>query len=235
MYGHLVFFTCMHTLADALSRFEVACEPNNNCDVDQLSFKAYLSRWMAATTKVAPWTADQILPLLASSAQAAAQSCSGGNTGNVCGTKWTQAGWDGTYGVGQQMSALEVIQSNLIKKVSGPVSNSTGGTSKGNPAAGGGTSPPAVKAPNAITTKDKAGAGILTAVVLIALLGGGWVSESRISASRSFTNAHCSGCQSTNLDQQNGVLGLGRIWICRIDCRIDELKSPCRPLPTDDA
>lgn len=131
---------------------------------------------MAATTKVAPWTADQILPLLASSAQAAAQSCSGGNDGATCGTKWTQSGWDGAYGVGQQMSALEVIQSNLIKKVSGPVSNSTGGTSKGNPSAGTGTSTHVDNAPGIIGTKDKAGAGVLTAVVLIGLLGGGYVS-----------------------------------------------------------
>lgn len=130
---------------------------------------------MAATTKVAPWTSDQILPLLASSAQAAAQSCSGGNDGNVCGTKWTQAGWDGTFGVGQQMSALEVIQSNLIKKVAGPVSNSTGGTSKGNPSAGTGTTVH-VEPPHAITTGDKAGAGVLTAVVIVSLLGGGYVS-----------------------------------------------------------
>jgi mannan endo-1,6-alpha-mannosidase len=133
---------------------------------------------MAATTKVAPWTADQILPLLASSAQAAAQSCSGGTDGNMCGTKWTQAGWDGTYGVGQQMSALEVIQSNLIKKVAGPVSNSTGGTSQGNPSAGTGTSTHVDNAPGIIGTKDKAGAGVLTAVVLAVLLGGGYVSVS---------------------------------------------------------
>jgi len=157
--------------------YEVACEPSNNCNVDQLSFKAYLSRWMAATTKVAPWTADQILPLLASSAQAAAQSCSGGN-GNpvVCGTKWTTGTYDGVTGVGQQMSALEVIQSNLIKKVSGPVSNSTGGTSQGNPSAGTGSSSAPVNAPGRIGTKDKAGAGILTAIVIVALLGGGYVS-----------------------------------------------------------
>ena len=156
--------------------YEVACEPNNNCNVDQLSFKAYLSRWMAATTKVAPWTADQILPLLASSAQAAALSCTGGDGTIVCGTKWTTGTYDGVTGVGQQMSALEVIQSNLIKKVSGPVSNSTGGTSQGNPSAGTGSSSQPVNAPGAIRTKDKAGAGILTAIVIMTLLGGGYVS-----------------------------------------------------------
>jgi mannan endo-1,6-alpha-mannosidase len=178
-----ILYQALHhtgTRANTLSlpRYEVACEPNDLCNVDQLSFKAYLSRWMAATTKVAPWTADQILPLLASSAQAAAQSCSGGTDGNMCGTKWTQAGWDGTYGVGQQMSALEVIQSNLIKKVAGPVSNSTGGTSQGNPSAGTGTSTHVDNAPGVIGTKDKAGAGVLTAVVLAMLLGGGYVSVS---------------------------------------------------------
>lgn len=189
-------------------RYEVACEPNGNCNVDQLSFKAYLSRWMAATTKVAPWTSDQILPLLASSAQAAAQSCSGGADGTVCGTRWTQPGYDGTFGVGQQMSALEVIQSNLIKKVSGPVSNSTGGTSKGNPSAGTGTTVH-VEPPHAITTGDKAGAGVLTAVVLISLLGGGYVSVMAKPSFKYSTNSTRSGCQSTDQDQRNGVFRQG--------------------------
>lgn len=155
--------------------YEVACEPQNNCDTDQLSFKAYLSRWMAATTKVAPWTSDQIMPFLQASASAAAEQCSGGSDGVTCGTKWTMGTtWDGTYGVGQQMSALEVIQSNLIQQVQGPVSNKTGGTSQGNPSAGtGGDSTPGSPT-TPITTGSKAGAGILTALVLVTLLGGAW-------------------------------------------------------------
>lgn len=154
--------------------YEVACEPSGNCNIDQQSFKAYLSRWMAATTKVAPWTHDTIMPFISASAQAAAKSCSGGDDGSTCGTKWTTGNWDGAYGVGQQMNALEVIQSNLIDNVMGPVGNKTGGISKGDPAAGtGGDSNPA--APQAaITTSDRAGAGILTALVLIGLLGGAW-------------------------------------------------------------
>lgn len=181
-------------------RYEVACEPSNNCNVDQLSFKAYLSRWMAATTKVAPWTADQILPLLASSAQAAALSCSGGDGSIVCGTKWTTGTYDGVTGVGQQMSALEVIQSNLIKKVSGPVSNSTGGTSQGDPSAGTGTSSQPVNVPGAIRTKDKAGAGILTAIVIVASLGGGYVSVFLMTSLLLSTYADLirSGCLSTD-------------------------------------
>ena len=155
--------------------YEVACEPNGKCDVDQRSFKAYLSRWMAATTKVAPYTYDTIMSKLQSSATAAAQQCSGPN--NACGLQWTQGtAYDGSTGVGEQMSALEVIQSNLIQNVAGPVKNSTGGISKGNPAAGTGSNTNAGSpvATDAITTGDKAGAGFLTAVVLVALLGGAW-------------------------------------------------------------
>ena len=151
----------------------------DSCNVDQRSFKAYLSRWMAATTKVAPWTADTIMPLLATSATAAAQQCSGGSDGVTCGLRWTRnVTWDGNYGVGEQMAALEVILSNLIKTVQGPVGNKTGGTSQGNPSAGTGNGIASGRIPGDITMKDRVGAGILTAVVLIIFLGGAVVRRS---------------------------------------------------------
>jgi len=155
--------------------FEVACEPNGECNVDQRSFKGYLARWMAATIKMAPFTYDLIMPKLQASAQAAAAQCSGGADGNTCGLQWTQgAKYDGSFGVGEQMSAMEVIQSNLITKVAGPVTNNTGGTSKGNPSAGtGGDNPIAVEAAT-ITTGDKAGAGFLTVLILVGMVGGAW-------------------------------------------------------------
>ncbi|TAQ89669.1 hypothetical protein B7494_g2015 [Chlorociboria aeruginascens] len=110
---------------------EVACELINKCDVDQHSFKAYLSRWMAATTKMAPFTYNDVMAKLAPSARAAAQQCSGGTNGRMCGLKWINGSvWDGSSGVGQQLAALEVIQSNLIRQVQSPVTNSTGGTSE---------------------------------------------------------------------------------------------------------
>ncbi|KAF2499198.1 mannan endo-1,6-alpha-mannosidase [Lophium mytilinum] len=153
---------------------EVACEANGKCDVDQRSFKAYLARWMAATTKVAPWTHDLIMPKLEASAQAAAKQCSGGTDGVTCGQKWTTNGvWDGSFGVGEQMSALEVVQSILIDQVAGPVSNETGGISKGNPNAGSHSEDNPLKA-DPIDTGDKVGAGFLTTLVLIAILGGAW-------------------------------------------------------------
>jgi mannan endo-1,6-alpha-mannosidase len=100
--------------------YEAACETIQTCDADQFSFKGYLGRWLAKTTQVAPFTTAQIMPLLQASAQAAAQSCSGGDDGVTCGTKWYVNGWDGTWGAGQQMSALEVIQSLLVAKAGPP-------------------------------------------------------------------------------------------------------------------
>ncbi|GAM82862.1 hypothetical protein ANO11243_008480 [Dothideomycetidae sp. 11243] len=155
--------------------YEVACEPGNNCDTDQLSFKAYLARWMAASLKVAPYLESSMMPYLKTSAQAAAAQCNGGSDGITCGTKWTASTWDGTYGVGQQMSALEVIQSLLIDSVPGPLTNKTGGTSVGDPAAGtGGDSSNPAAPTKPITTADRAGAGIVTFLVLVGLLGGAW-------------------------------------------------------------
>lgn len=155
--------------------YEVACEPGGTCNVDQRSFKAYLARWMGATTQVAPWTSDFIMPKLRASAAAAAAQCSGGNDGVTCGLQWTQgAKWDGKYGVGEQMSALEVIQNTLVPKVMGPLTTDTGGTSPGDPAAGTQGDSSAVGPTGTISTGDRAGAGILTALILIGIVGGGW-------------------------------------------------------------
>ena len=157
---------------------EIACEPQGTCNYDQPSFKAYLSRWMAATTQIAPFTVPIISPKLHDSAAGAAGQCSGGPDGKTCGRTWNSKTWDGHSGVGEQMSALSVIQANLISKVSAPVSAASGGTSKGNPAAGSnGDNPTQAADPkltDPITTGDRAGAGILTALVLGSLLGCVW-------------------------------------------------------------
>ena len=76
---------------------------------------------------------------------------------------------------GQQMAAMEVIQSNLIQQAKAPLTSNTGGTSTGDPNAGSGdasTSAPGGVKP--ITTADRAGAGILTA--LVAAVISGWIS-----------------------------------------------------------
>lgn len=100
--------------------YEQKCEATETCDTDQFSFKAYMGRWMMATAKVQPQLSDDITSLITASAQAAAKSCTGGDDGNTCGTKWYIGSWDGSQGVGQQLSALEVIQGLLAPTVGAP-------------------------------------------------------------------------------------------------------------------
>jgi mannan endo-1,6-alpha-mannosidase len=155
--------------------YEVACEPRLTCSADMFSFKSYLTRWMAQTTLVAPFTRDTILPVLKSSAIAAAKQCSGGTNGQMCGLSWSKGSvWDGTQGVGQQMAAMSVVFTNLLQfdnvQIGAPLTNSSGGTSAGNPNAGSQTpSDPAAIKP--ATPADRAGAGILTTLVLVSVAG----------------------------------------------------------------
>ena len=156
---------------------EVACETpaSQTCNNDQPSFKAYLSRWLAVTAQLVPQLSGQIMPRLQQSAMAAAVQCSGQNK-NMCGRRWYQNTWDGMFGPGEQMSALSIFQNNLIGSVAPPVTLSKGGTSPSDPEAGtgtgGGGSSNDPAATNPITTGDKAGAGILTALSLVLVIGG---------------------------------------------------------------
>ncbi|CCX05518.1 Similar to Mannan endo-1,6-alpha-mannosidase DCW1; acc. no. P36091 [Pyronema omphalodes CBS 100304] len=162
--------------------FEPACEPYNKCNVDQRSFKGYLSRFLSITARVAPFTASQIMPLLKSSAVAAVKSCAAGPDGNTCGLKWYSGGWDGNQGVGEQLSALETVQSCLTPVGDGKmqipawVTEHAGGTSRGDPNAG-----MEVKEIEQnlvrIDTKDEAGAWILTVITIVSIMAMAvWVS-----------------------------------------------------------
>lgn len=174
--------TIVYFFPDGIA-YEQTCETTLiHCTIDMLSYKAYLTRWMAAATKVAPYIYDQVIAVLKTSAKAAALQCSGSPSdhpnGRMCGLSWSKgAVWDGTSGVGQQMAALEVITSNLILQSQAPLTNSTGGTSQGNPAAGigaGSGDPSSVKP---ATHSSRVGAGFLTAAVVILVVSGlVWVS-----------------------------------------------------------
>lgn len=154
---------------------EQTCEIPNNCNIDQRSFKAYLARWMAATAVKAPFTYPLLKPILEASAMAAAAVCTGGNNGTSCGLKWTEGTFDGSTGVGEQMSALEVIQSNLINIAPGPVTEVSGGTSKGDPNAGTESNiGPGDLHEAEVTTADRAGAGALTVLIVFFIVGGAW-------------------------------------------------------------
>lgn len=163
--------------------YEFACEDHGTCETDQESFKAYLARWMGATTQLANFTGPQLMPKLAASAKGAAKACtgsgpSGSKSHSQCGLKWTTGEFDGQTGIGEQMAALEVIQANLIQDADDPVTNKTGGTSQGNPG-GGLDSPfdqptPPEWMDHPITLGDKVGAGLLTGVFCLVVAWAGY-------------------------------------------------------------
>lgn len=150
---------------------DVTCEPIKMCNFNEILFKGLTSSWLAFTTLLAPDTAAQIKPKLASSAEAAAKSCTGNNN-NTCGITWYQNKWDGTTGMEQEISATNVFLANLINYNTGsfgPVTSKTGGNSASDPNAGSENDDEKKMKP--ITTGDKAGASILTLIFVFGWAG----------------------------------------------------------------
>lgn len=171
--------------------YEPPCEPESSCTTDSFSFKAYLVRWMAKTTQLAPWTYDAIYPLLLASGKAAALQCDGTATashgavldGNACGQHWVWGSQnDGTAGVGQQMSGLAAVFFTLVERAPSPYTSNTGGTSVGDPSGGSTSSGSSSSGDDidtrTITTADKAGAGIVT-TLMVGIMGGSlyWLTD----------------------------------------------------------
>ena len=124
-----LFFTPFPNATNVM--FEAQCEKAYACDNDQYSFKAYLGRWLYATAKMLPELQSDILALMRPTAEAAATSCSGGTQQRTCGTEWWLPGFGGAVGLGQQMSALEVIHGLLLDTVKPPgIAASTTSTTK---------------------------------------------------------------------------------------------------------
>ena len=157
--------------------YEPDCEPYDSCTADMYSFKGYLHRWYSMMTLIAPFTAPIVLPVLKTSAQAAITQCTGGAYGRQCGFKWNTGKYDGVTGAGQQMNVVGAVSSLLIGGAKPPYTAATGGTSKGNVNAGSGSDSSFQNNFTPITTADRAGAGILTFLVLASACGMfGWMS-----------------------------------------------------------
>ena len=120
---------------------EVACEPEATCVHDQYAYKGLTAQWMGEAVQVAPFLTDKIMSYLQSSAQGAAQQCSGGHNGTTCGTQWTESDYDGNTGLGQELSALSVFLANLAANSSAPINvNTTVATQTSEAQASGSTS-----------------------------------------------------------------------------------------------
>ncbi|KAI0433015.1 glycosyl hydrolase family 76-domain-containing protein [Xylaria sp. FL1042] len=103
---------------------EIACEPTN-CNTDMTFYKSFLHRSLASTMQAAPYTASLILPVLKTSAAAAAKSCTGGDNQRMCVLDWTNDSNNQT-GAGSQMSVLSALLSLLpTEKIDGNGTNST--------------------------------------------------------------------------------------------------------------
>jgi mannan endo-1,6-alpha-mannosidase len=145
-----------------------------------LSLKGYVHRWLSVVAQIAPFTRDTILPVLRDSAQAAVNQCTGGPTGRKCGFYWSSGQFvdpsvDGTTGAGEQMNVLAAVSSLLRSDVESPITNQTGGTSKGDYGAGSSFSS-VTEELRPIGPGDRAGAAIVTFLILAGSLGTfGWM------------------------------------------------------------
>ena len=159
---------------------EPSCEDSKTgCNSDMRSYKGYFFRWLASTMQVAPWTREKIMPVLKTSAAAAVKTCTGGANGRFCGFSWKKGAFDGIMGAGQQMNTLAALTTLLIDQTPPPLTNATGGTSTGDVNAG--SKEPLIKPMSPITGGDRAGAGILTALMIAGCLGAfAWMSTDGI-------------------------------------------------------
>ncbi|KAI5817295.1 glycoside hydrolase [Pyronema omphalodes] len=163
---------------------ESGCEssPRDNfarpptCNIDQRSFKAYLSRFMGYTHQLCPFTRDYIMARLRPSAIAAAKACTGPPGGDTCGLSWLMGKYDGSPygvvigGVGEHMATMELFQ-NLLIGDAAPLKTMKTGTSKGDPSAGTGSGTVGdLRQTGPTTVGDRAGAGILTVITAVGIV-----------------------------------------------------------------
>jgi mannan endo-1,6-alpha-mannosidase len=131
---------------------EIACAARKNCNVDALAFRAILARALSVTRALTPdvemtatpsggnvssgepaWSLHERIDfILRTSAMGAAAQCSGGKSGTTCGSDWGSEEWDGSEGLGQDLSALNVFLANIrfegkLASVNGTASGSGNG------------------------------------------------------------------------------------------------------------
>lgn len=119
--------TILDEFFDNGALYELACEPRaGSCPSEVNFYKGLVHRWLAGTAQLAPFTADGILPKLATSAQAAIDQCTGGSSGRQCGFSWTGGRInpvedDTSSSVGDQLSVLSAVFSLLVGEADAPI------------------------------------------------------------------------------------------------------------------
>jgi mannan endo-1,6-alpha-mannosidase len=175
--GNATWKARLDGMADGIKRvffpdgiaYEPSCEPPpGSCNSDMESYRGYVHRWMANSIQLAPYLYDDLMPTLKTSAAAAVKQCTGGANGRMCGFHWTSGTYDGLLSASLQMNVLGALTALIMPGVEPPLTNVTGGTSKGDVNAGQDKTEIPTFAP--ITTGDKAGASILTILIITGAL-----------------------------------------------------------------
>ncbi|RYP67141.1 hypothetical protein DL770_008679 [Monosporascus sp. CRB-9-2] len=110
---------------------EVSCEEGGMCNTDMKFFKGYLHRALGSTARLVPDTADKILPVLMTSAEAAVATCTGGEGGRMCGFAWAAGEFD-EASAGAQTSVLSALASVLTQTKGSTPGESSDGSSSNN-------------------------------------------------------------------------------------------------------
>ncbi|ODV70909.1 glycoside hydrolase family 76 protein [Cyberlindnera jadinii NRRL Y-1542] len=92
---------------------ERACEVYSTCNQDQRIFKGIYLRSLGQASRLLSSLRQTIIDLVSPSINGAVHACTGGASGHECGMKWTINGFDGSYGMQEQISALEVMLTTI--------------------------------------------------------------------------------------------------------------------------
>ena len=120
---------------------EIARKPEDSRNYDQPMDKGLAAQRIGANMLVTPFTITSISTLVQRSAQGAADQCSGGIEGTICGQEWSKTDYDGRSGLRQELSALNVVLANLAVNAPAPVAANATSPQSPSSAAPGSTSP----------------------------------------------------------------------------------------------
>lgn len=157
--------------------YESACQPSGKCNNDQRCFKGIFLQLLGQAARLVPALESDIMTAINATAAAAAGSCSGGYDGHTCGLNWLDSSYDNMYGLGEQISALSAMSVTQVLSKNKPYTANNGGSSNGSVDAGVNTGSSSLLSDDTpISGKDKAGAGVITAVLMLFLIGVGvWI------------------------------------------------------------
>ncbi|KAK4171186.1 glycosyl hydrolase family 76-domain-containing protein [Triangularia setosa] len=114
--------------------FEIACEGRDGaCTSDMLFFKGMVTRFLASTVQVAPYTKESITKVLKTNAEAAVKTCTGGDNSRQCSFSWAKSKFHNETDIPSQLNALSALSVLLQDEVSqkGIATNATSSPNDG--------------------------------------------------------------------------------------------------------